>query len=66
MIVLDMVTSCDVAILCDPVLPSEDNANAVQVEPPSALISAVRSVSKVVDPAPLVYVSTMSPLVGAA
>ena len=51
---LDMVTSCEVAMLCEPVLPSEANANAVHVEPPSALISAVRSVSSVVVPAPLV------------
>ena len=51
---LEIVTSCEVAILCDPVLPSEANASVVQVEPPSALISAVRSVSKVVVPAPFV------------
>ena len=53
-IVLDMVTSWDVAMLCEPVLPSEPRANAVHVLPPSAEISAVRSVSRVVVPAPLV------------
>ena len=51
---LDMVTSWDVAMLWLPVLPSDPNANAVHVEPPSADISAVRSVSKVVVPVPLV------------
>jgi len=64
--VLDIVTSWDVAMLCEPVLPSEPRANAVHVLPPSAEISAVRSVSRVVVPAPLVYVRTISPLVGAA
>ena len=51
---LVMVTSWDVAMLCDPVLPSEANGRDVHVEPPSALISAVRSVSKVVVPTPFV------------
>jgi len=53
-IVLDMVTSWDVAMLCEPVLPSDPKVIAVHVEPPSALISAVTSVPSVVDPAPLV------------
>ena len=49
-----IVTSWDVAMLWEPVLPSEARANAVHVLPPSAEISAVRSVSSVVVPAPLV------------
>jgi len=53
-IVLVMVTSCDVAILWLPVLPSEPRVIAVHVEPPSALISAVTSVPIVVAPAPFV------------
>ena len=53
-IVLEIVTSWDVAMLWLPVLPSEANASAVYVLPPSADISAVRSVSSVVVPAPLV------------
>jgi len=52
--VLVIVTSCAVAMLWLPVLPSEANVMAVHVEPPSAEISAVTSVPKVVVPAPLV------------
>ena len=53
-IVLLIVTSCAVAILCEPVLPSEPRGMAVHVLPPSAEISAVKSVPSVVDPAPFV------------
>jgi len=53
-IVLLIVTSCAVAILCEPVLPSDPNVIAVQVDPPSAEISAVTSVPRVVVPAPFV------------
>jgi len=53
-IVLLIVTSCAVAMLCEPVLPSDPKVIAVHVEPPSALISAVTSVPSVVVPAPLV------------
>ena len=62
--VLVKATSCAETIRCVPVVPCASNVVDVQVAPSSALNSAEMSEFNVAVPAPLVYVITMSPLVG--